>query len=142
ISATNGLELNDGTKVPKGVRVGVPLQAIHHDPSFYHEPSRFNAFRFSEACKPLQTTSQPLRDAAQSGKRERCVDINERFLTYGFGRHACPGRFFASQMMSLALAYIIQNYDIEHTSKRAKSQSILHILIPPTSATIRIRRRT
>ncbi|KAL2043499.1 hypothetical protein N7G274_003806 [Stereocaulon virgatum] len=141
ISATNGLKLDDATVIPKGVRVGAPMQAIHHDSSFYHDPFRFNAFRFSETCESPRPRGQPHQNRAQTRTKELSTNTNEKFLTYGIGRHACPGRFFASQMMSLALAYVVQNYDVEHISKRPKSQPILNILMPPTSATIRIRRR-
>lgn len=128
--------------IPQGVRVGFASQAIHNDPSLYHDPLRFNAFRFSENFEWPQAADQPSEDVTKTRKQELSVDVNESFLTYGFGRHACPGRFFASQMMGLALAFVVQNYEVEKVTARKARQSVLNILMPPTSDTIRVRRRT
>ena len=141
ISAKDGLEVNHGNIIPEGTRIGFPLQAIHHDASLYPDPFRFNPFRFSGMLDASHPGDQPSVVAQHTPSQEKCVNVNERFLTWGFGRHACPGRFFASQMMSLALAYIVQNYDIQSLTERTKSYPVLNILMPPSSATIRIRRR-
>ena len=38
-------------KLEKGVRVVIPVYAIHHDPRYYPEPERFDPERFSEEVK-------------------------------------------------------------------------------------------
>ncbi|KAJ7213645.1 hypothetical protein B0H12DRAFT_1033006, partial [Mycena haematopus] len=45
------------------------------------------------------------------------------FLSFGLGKHACPGRFFAVTELKLMLACIYQNYDIklEHGGVRPPS---------------------
>jgi cytochrome P450 family 6 len=38
-------------KLEKGVRVVIPVYAIHHDPRYYPEPDRFDPERFSDEAK-------------------------------------------------------------------------------------------
>ena len=66
---------------------------------------------------------------------------DETFLAYGFGKHACPGRFFAAHKMKLMLAYLVQHYDIEYMSERPAQTKILEGSLPARSATIKIRTR-
>ena len=33
-------------------------------------------------------------------------------MSFGFGRHACPGRFFAANEIKLILARLLLDYDI------------------------------
>ena len=32
-------------------------------------------------------------------------------MGFGYGEHACPGRFFASNEMKVALSFLLLNYD-------------------------------
>lgn len=34
-------------------------------------------------------------------------------MSFGFGRHACPGRFFAANEIKLILARMLLDYDIK-----------------------------
>jgi cytochrome P450 len=34
-------------------------------------------------------------------------------MSFGFGRHACPGRFFAANEIKLILSRILLDYDIK-----------------------------
>ncbi len=34
-------------------------------------------------------------------------------MPFGFGRHACPGRFFAANEIKLVLAQLLLNYDMK-----------------------------
>jgi cytochrome P450 len=38
---------------------------------------------------------------------------NHTNIHLGHGRHACPGRFFASAELKIVLLHILQHYDIE-----------------------------
>ncbi len=41
------------------------------------------------------------------------VTVTKDFMAFGYGRHACPGRFFAANEIKLILANILLNYDIK-----------------------------
>ncbi|KAF3763271.1 cytochrome P450 [Cryphonectria parasitica EP155] len=133
---SNELDLGNGIRIPRGVRMVFPTQSIHQDTNFYDDPLIFDAFRFSRKFEGLAGT------AAHASQRESLTFITPSFLVFGYGKHTCPGRWFAAQTMKQALAHIIMHYDVEIVKKPGKRRSLLSIMLPPTSAQIRIRRRT
>jgi cytochrome P450 len=74
-------------------------------------------------------------------RQQLSTHISKEYIPWGFGKHACPGRWVAVQMMKLAMAHVLMNYDIQPLSERPKSQTVLNVLLPPTKATITIRHR-
>ena len=64
-------------------------RAILHDPETYPEPLKFSPERFLDPV-----TSPPLPD-----------------LAFGFGRRICPGRFFAHDMVWLAMANMLATFE-------------------------------
>jgi cytochrome P450 len=64
------------------------------------------------------------------------------FLSFGLGRHACPGRFFASQEMKLMLAHIVMEYDVRVVGgKRPATVNIAGTYLPSENAKLEIRLR-
>jgi len=59
-------------ELEKGVRVIIPIYAIHHDPCYYPEPDRFDPERFSDEAK----SSRP----------------HFTFLPFGEGPRNCIGK--------------------------------------------------
>jgi len=37
----------------------------------------------------------------------------KEYLSFGYGKHACPGRFFAAVQMKAAVAHIVTHYDVK-----------------------------
>ena len=64
-----------------------------------------------------------------------------RYVCQSLGRHACPGRFFATSELKLILAYMILNYDIEPLDKRPEDIFAGPSKLPPLASTIKVRRR-
>jgi cytochrome P450 len=102
----------------------------------YPEPETFKPFRFSK-----------LREAAdQQGLKSKQTQqawtaTSKTYTTFGAGRHACPGRFFASTTVKVFLAYMFMNYDIEKLPPRPTTPSVGMALLPPLKAMIRVKRR-
>ncbi|RYP52144.1 hypothetical protein DL768_002694 [Monosporascus sp. mg162] len=136
VSPGEGLDLGfDGLpSVPAGTRLGIPLRPIHMDTANYHDPMRFDAFRFS---REFENHESIIRQATE---QKLSVDISETFLTYGFGKHACPGRWFASQIIKQAVAHMVQEYDVECVGKPEK-KTLLNMVMPPMNNKVRIRLR-
>lgn len=131
-------DLGDGIIVTKGVRMAFPTQNIHLDPEYYEDPQRFDAFRFSRGFEVLDETGLQ----ARTQERELIVTPTLSFLPLGYGRHACPGRWFAAQTMKQALAYIVLNYDVELMGKPIIRKALVNTMVPPVDAKMRIRSRT
>ncbi|KAI4247128.1 MAG: hypothetical protein L6R42_009709 [Xanthoria sp. 1 TBL-2021] len=140
-----GLSLPDGTHIPRGGWLGVPVLGLHNDDRFYPEPWKYDPFRYAR-LKSGREESQ--REAQAKGEdvtvSTRDLDAGQPTSTYvgfGYGKHACPGRWFAVQLLKILLAYITTNYDIEATGPQPEAKVIGDAALPPTSATIRVRRR-
>lgn len=40
------------------------------------------------------------------------MSVTKENMSFGFGRHACPGRFFAANEIKLILARLLLDYDL------------------------------
>ncbi|KAI9878965.1 MAG: hypothetical protein M1830_010019 [Pleopsidium flavum] len=101
--------LHDGVTIPAGTIIGVPSHAISHDPSFFEDPSTFDGFRFvppSESDLNLRRRDPP-----------SFVTTNASNLGWGYGKHACSGRFFASHEIKMITAYLLLNFDFKLAGK-------------------------
>ncbi|KAK7788572.1 hypothetical protein R5R35_000158 [Gryllus longicercus] len=84
-------------RVEPGTLVVIPVRALHHDPAFYPEPLRFDPGRWAP------------------GNRERLVKYT--YLPFGEGPRICLGMRFAQLQVKLALAYVVEKFDIKTTPK-------------------------
>jgi cytochrome P450 len=82
----------DGYRVEAGSIVAVGIQAVHRDPSLWHEPMTFDPDRFSPAA---------------SAKRARW-----QFVPFAGGPRSCIGEHFALLETTLALATIVSAVEI------------------------------
>jgi cytochrome P450 len=127
--------------IPPGVRVGAPIQSIHFDPAFYPSPLSFDAFRFSDLIELDHSGKEIDTHTEEKRRQQLSTQVSKAYIPWGYGKHACPGRWIAVQMMKLAMAHLITNYDIQPLTERPRSSPILNVLLPPTKATITIRHR-
>lgn len=67
--------------------------------------------------------------------------VRQKFLGFGHGRHACPGRFFASQEMKLMLAHIVMTYDVRVDGERFPIIDFKATTIPDSKAQLQVRLR-
>lgn len=137
------LDLGNGIQIPRGTRVVFPTQAVHQDPDRYTDPLRFDAFRFSRPFEgiPPKKTNGANGFGEDEEERLRLTTITPSFLAFGYGKHACPGRWFATQTMKQALAGIVQNYEIEITNRPKTRPVVLNMMVPPTGTLMRFRRK-
>lgn len=84
--------------------VEVPSAAIYTDGAFYPDSDRFDGLRHYKLRRG---------GAAADHARNQFVTTNETNLGFGYGRHACPGRFFAANEIKMILARLILEYDIK-----------------------------
>jgi cytochrome P450 len=132
VKTPSNVHLNPGTTVV------FPMYPVLRDPEIYPEPNTFKPFRFA------QTNVDEVRSGATqlNSPRQTWVTTGPGYAVFGHGRHACPGRFFASAELKLLLAYILMNYDIEALDKRPENMIIGLNQGPPMTATVKVRRRT
>lgn len=81
-------DIYNGYFIPAGSLVFANIWAILHDPATYPEPLKFKPERFLDPMTSAQSD-----------------------LVFGFGRRFCPGRFFASDMLWLAMANMLATFE-------------------------------
>ncbi|KAH9067786.1 cytochrome P450 [Lactarius vividus] len=107
---------SNGITVPAGTLIAAPTDAIHRDEEIFSNPEEFDGFRFAK-----------LREhdgGAMAGRQALSMSPNN--LTFGYGRHACPGRFFAVNEVKALLAHVVVTYDIKF-EKGKQAPPGLHI---------------
>ncbi|KIO00384.1 hypothetical protein M404DRAFT_29539 [Pisolithus tinctorius Marx 270] len=122
--AMKDLTLSDGTFIPKGTHLSVPTYLMHRDSTVYENPDAFDPFRFSQ-----------LRAEGNESGRHQMVAVNQDYFPFGYGKHACPGRFLAANELKTMLAYILTMYDVKFEDKVSRPASIhwdLNVIADPT----------
>ncbi|KZV74004.1 cytochrome P450 [Peniophora sp. CONT] len=99
---------SNGVHVPKGTFIACAQYDTHHDEANYPDPDVFNPWRFSS-----------MREEEGEGTKFQMVATSTEFLNFGHGRHACPGRFFASNELKCLLAHIVLDYDVAFEDESA-----------------------
>jgi cytochrome P450 len=95
--ATANVTLPDGTFIPKGAKTCMDVSYVR-DETLYPEAAVFKPTRFMEK-----------RD--QGDQKAQYVSTSPEHLGFGHGRHACPGRFFASNEIKIAIIHMLSKYD-------------------------------
>ncbi|KAF2175388.1 cytochrome P450 [Zopfia rhizophila CBS 207.26] len=141
----DGIHLANNVHVPQGTLLAIAMQPVQVDEAIYPDAHRFNAFRFTQpgAVRNIMDPITPKENTERQGeqKQKSTVTLDDSFLGFGFGKHTCPGRFFALNEMKIYVAYMLQNYEIEYLKERPKSADIIWLKLPLNGATVRVRRR-
>ncbi|KAI9441475.1 cytochrome P450 [Lactarius indigo] len=107
---------SNGVTVPAGTLIAAPTGAIHRDEDIYPDPEEFDGSRFVKLRK---------QDEGAMGGRQ-AFSLSHNNLTFGYGRHACPGRFFAVNEVKTFLAHVVVTYDVKFEEGKQAPRS-LHI---------------
>ncbi|KAL8951312.1 MAG: hypothetical protein Q9222_002711 [Ikaeria aurantiellina] len=125
------LRLKDGDILPSGSYVAV--QSIDPDAHPGSMTRDFDGFRWSRLR--ADPGNEQKFTAAASG-----IDS----LEFGYGLHACPGRFFAMYTVKVTIAAILRKYELRlprgECTPSAQYNSLL-VLIPPKSQKVEFRSR-
>ncbi|KAJ7246815.1 cytochrome P450 [Mycena haematopus] len=128
----NGYTFSDGTHIPQGTFLAAATHATHHDGENYENPDEFDGFRFAKM---------------RGGEEDRgsikfqMVAPDVKYLSFGLGRHACPGRFFAVNELKLMLAYILQHYDVKLEGPRPPTEWFGTLAAANRTAQVQFRKR-
>lgn len=142
-----GADMTGGTNIPQGISIVTPVEAIHLDPGIHTKPHEYHPFRSCEPSqlegKRCQVTEQTLRaqqSTTDAGEMEE-IKPDYKFTGFGFGRHACPGRFFAMHVLKIAVAQMLLQYEVEFIIEKPPKFRALWIQTPLETTSIRLRRR-
>ena len=97
------ITLSNGTVIPAGTTTLSPTNAINFDPTIYPNADTFDPMRFDN----LRQLSE------EDATKHQLTSITKTQLQFGSGRHACPGRWFASHQAKLVVVTIIDRYELK-----------------------------
>lgn len=144
VTAPGGVTTPDGLYLPQGSNISASVIYPHYvsceNGDEWH-PLRFYDMAVSSAAVVAGREGQDQESHATPKKQTMAVQISDQFLSFGLGKHACPGRFFAVQSMKLMLGYLVTRYDIEPCVKPPKMIEIGEGAIPSSKTLLRLRRR-
>ncbi|KAE9582136.1 hypothetical protein CGMCC3_g1419 [Colletotrichum fructicola] len=112
-AATAHLTLPDGTFIPKGTKIEVNTASIHVDEAYYPDPQRFDGLRYYR-----------LRQRPGDENKHMYYSVGKNDLSFGFGRHACPGRYLGHLNIKLVMAELLMEYDVQTTLKSGRPKNI------------------
>ncbi|KAL9624335.1 MAG: hypothetical protein Q9160_001582 [Pyrenula sp. 1 TL-2023] len=126
------ITLHDGTILPAGTHIAVPAREISRDPDIYPDPDVFDGYRYLK-----------LREKPGMENRHQFVSTGIDNLNFGYGTHACPGRFFANNELKVILTYLLQHYDLKMPDGEGRPGNVYTPggLQPDTTKTLLMRKR-
>ncbi|KAI0973708.1 cytochrome P450 monooxygenase [Xylaria arbuscula] len=127
-------KLSSGFVIPAGTTIGVATHAQSMDPELYEDVDKFDGLRFLKIREKAST--------AEEG-RQQFAFASPTNMVFGYGRHVCPGRFFAADLVKSIMAYLIENYDMKFKEGQTRPESYGYQTtnIPHRTATVLFKRR-
>ena len=103
------------------------------DPTLYDEPTKFDGDRFLKRRQEDSTTAG----------QQSYIAANLSNMSWGYGSHACPGRWFADAEIKVIVIYMVQHFDMRFGDgyDRPKSMEFETQNLPDRSATVWLKRR-
>jgi cytochrome P450 family 82 subfamily G polypeptide 1 len=93
--AMEDCNINGDCFVPKGTRLVINIWKLQRDPRVWENPSEFRPERFLTTHAEVDVRGQ-----------------NFEYLPFSFGRRSCPGIAYGLEVVHLALARVLQGFDI------------------------------
>lgn len=93
--------MDDGNIIPNGTLFVVSGHWMH-DPDTYPEPERFDPDRHLKAVE----------DSRPNGPKQFTA-VSPEHMGWGYGKHSCPGRFFAAAVAKMLLTHILFKYEFK-----------------------------
>ncbi|KAI0003122.1 cytochrome P450 [Xylariaceae sp. FL0662B] len=142
-----GIQLeNSDVKIPYGTTLATPMEAIHYDEEIYKNARQFDAFRFAHPEVVNNIFDAFDQDAPKekehlNNKPRSSLNLDDAFVGFGFGKHGCPGRYFALNEMKIFVAHMLLHYDPEFVKERPQLIDFLWLKLPFHGGKVRVRRR-
>lgn len=97
--ATKDVTLDEGITIRRGELIVVDASTMK-DPKIHKDVDRYDINRFRR-----------MREEPGKMHKAQLVTTSPDHLAFGHGQHACPGRFFASNEVKVALCHLLLKYD-------------------------------
>ncbi|KAI8303521.1 Cytochrome P450 monooxygenase [Colletotrichum sp. SAR11_240] len=128
--ATENIELSSGFVIRKGQRVIINNTHMWDD-EWYDNAEQYDGHRFLR----MRNTDEE--------KHAHIVSASPKHTAFGYGQHACPGRFFAANELKIALAHLLLKYDWKLSDETGNPEPVPFgmALLPDPKVKFLVRRR-
>ncbi|KAJ6049121.1 cytochrome protein [Penicillium canescens] len=128
--ANETLTLPGDIHVPKGTYLGISTTHMM-DSSVWPDGEKFDGYRFFN-----------LRQNPDKANTALLVSTSPDHLGFGYGKMACPGRFFVANELKVILCHFLMMYDFQITEPYEEHSGLYGYMTSPSSETeITLRRR-
>ena len=127
---TADITLSDGTLIPKGTYIAMVDDHSLDPNSSYTNGDKYDGYRFIK-----------MRDVPERAHQTQLVSVTSDHTGFGFGNHACPGRFFAATELKIALCHLLLKYDLKLGDQKPQAMTYGFGLSSDPFTQISVRRR-
>ncbi|PSR87239.1 ent-kaurene oxidase [Coniella lustricola] len=134
--------LSNGQVIPAGCIIEVPSYNHMHDPEVIENPEQFDALRWYRRREAQELEGSHKGSAAATNQ---LVSVSSVALNFGYGRHACPGRFFAANEIKMIVGRAVLDYDFklpDGETQRYKNFELAGACIPDPTKNLMFKRAT
>jgi cytochrome P450 len=150
----DGVTTDTGVHLPQGTLISFMAHPVQMDEETFDNPNKFDPFRFSRMREMMEAKKAEAKEPAGDASAEtdevagvgplKFVTTGPDHLTFGHGRHACPGRFVVDFQLKMIIAHVITRYELEfpkeYNGRRPENTWIADVKLP-RHAKIRVRRK-
>ncbi|TDZ61446.1 Cytochrome P450 monooxygenase ATR2 [Colletotrichum trifolii] len=106
------IKLPNGQTIPGGLVIEIPASGVNLDDDIFPNAEEFDALRFYK-LRQAKVDAESGTKAAEVVAQSQFVSVGTAHLTFGYGKHACPGRFFAANEIKMIMANLVLNYEVK-----------------------------
>lgn len=141
--ATGNVTLRDGTMIPKHSFIAVSGHQMR-SPDIYENPHTFDGHRFTRLYATRQAGGND-GNIKQEARRDKngFAAVSSDHMGFGFGKRACPSRFFVTTELKAILCYLLLHFDwkLQDEAMEDKMIQVGFLCIASPSTKLLIRRR-
>ena len=107
------MTLSDGTHLPANSHVLLPIVPHQREDPRIPDTDTFDGLRYWK-----------LRQNPDMANKLQFATADEYTLHFGYGKHACPGRFLASNTVKLVLGRLLLDYDMRFPKGQGRPKDL------------------
>jgi cytochrome P450 len=98
----------------------MPVFAIENDPDLVPDPEKFDGLRYYRLATGMEMNGFVPSKGGLTGSTDdyRFSTPSPTSLSFGYGRAACPGRFFASLVIKMIMVKLLSEYEFRFVPKQ------------------------
>ncbi|KAF2838937.1 cytochrome P450 [Patellaria atrata CBS 101060] len=77
-----------------------------------------------ESARQFPASLDAYRYLCGATARNQFISVTQNVMTFGYGRHACPGRFFAANEIKMIVAKMLLRWDMKNIGEEGRCDSI------------------